>query len=142
MSMYSLVISLHVVAALLGAGLLAAVPFGTGSARRGGLGLDALSAWLTPLFRTARAGLVLAFLSGALLDYLARGAFHRAAWFRLAGLLLLVTAGCQTGAQASLKQGRTGKLSVPVALRRIELFSGASMFAVACIAVLMEWKPF
>jgi hypothetical protein len=142
MSSYMLVISLHVVIALLGTGLLVAIPFGARGARRLSLELEVLGAWLRPVFRIGRAGLGLAFLSGALLDYLAGGAFHEAGWFRLAGLLLVVAVSCQLGAQAALKRGLAGKLSAPVALRRIELWGVASISAVAGIAVLMEWKPF
>lgn len=142
MNSYSLVISLHVVFALLGGGVLVAVPFGARSARRLELELTLVGGGLRPLFLIARAGLGLAFLSGGLLDYLARGAFHEAGWFRLAGLLLLVAVGCQVAAQAALKRGLGGKLSGPAALRRIELWGSASIAAVACIAVLMESKPF
>jgi len=142
MSLYSLVVSVHVLVALLAVGPLVAIPLGAHSARRLRLGLGALGAWAQQLFRLAGAGMVVAFLSGALLDYIARGAYHYAGWFRLAGLLLAVTAVCQARARAALKQGLAGKLPDAVALRRIELWGSTAISAVAAIAVLMEWKPF
>jgi len=95
-----------------------------------------------PLLLTVRLSLLLAFSSGVLLDFVAHGAFHEALWFRLAGLLVVGTAICLARAGAALSRGLSGGLAAPLALRRIEGWGFTSVIAVACIVVLMEWKPF
>jgi hypothetical protein len=91
---------------------------------------------------TARLSLLLAFASGALLDFAFHGAFHEAWWFRLSGLLVVLTAVCLARARAALTRGLSGAVTVPAALRRMESWGFTSVIAVACIVVLMEWKPF
>src|SRR6187431_2509481 len=123
----------HVVVAVLGVGSIAALPI---AAR------NALGVWARPLLLTVRLSLLLAFSSGVLLDFVAHGAFHEALWFRLAGLLVVGTAICLARAGAALSRGLSGGLAAPLALRRIEGWGFTSVIAVACIVVLMEWKPF
>jgi|SRR6187431_2706714 len=132
----------HVVVAVLGVGSIAALPIAARNARRAGLAFGALGVWARPLLLTVRLSLLLAFSSGVLLDFVAHGAFHEALWFRLAGLLVVGTAICLARAGAALSRGLSGGLAAPLALRRIEGWGFTSVIAVACIVVLMEWKPF
>ena len=135
-------LSLHVLVAVLGVGTIGALPLSVRSARRGGLSLSALAAWALPLLLTARLSLFLGFASGALLDFVAHGPFHEAGWFRLSGLLVVLTAVCLGRGRAALKRGLSGSLAAPVALRRLESWGFTSVAAVACIVLLMVWKPF
>jgi hypothetical protein len=135
-------LSLHVLVAVLGVGSIGAFPLCVRSARRGGLALSALAAWALPLLRTARVSLFLGLVSGALLDFVAHGPFHEAWWFRLSGLLVVVTAVCLGRGKVALTRGLSGSLAAPIALRRIESWGFTSVAAVACIVLLMVWKPF
>lgn len=142
MNLVLFTLSLHVLVAVLGVGTIAALPLSVRSARRAGLALDALAAWALPLLLMARVSLLLGLLSGALLDFVAHGPFHEAWWFRLSGLLVVVTALCLGRGRAALIRGLSGGLTAKVALRRIESWGFTSVITVACIVLLMVWKPF
>ena len=142
MSLGTFALSFHVVVAVLGVGLIGALPIAVRSARRAGVAPGALAVWAVPLLLAVRLSLLLAFSSGALLNFVAGGAFREALWFRLAALLVVVTAICLARARAALTRGLSGALAAPLALRRIERWGFTSVIAVACIVVLMEWKPF
>jgi len=142
MNLAMLALGLHVLVAVLGIGLIGALPLGAWATRRGGLAMSALSVWALPLLLTARISLLLAFVSGAALDFVSGGPFHHALWFRLATLLVVATAICLARARAALTRALSGGLAAPVALRRIEYWGFASVLAVACVVLLMEWKPF
>jgi len=135
-------LSLHVLIAVLGIGMIGALPIAARSARLASLLPDALAVSVRPLLRAARISLFLAFASGAAVDFAFDGAFHRAAWFRLAGLLVVATALCLGRASVALTRALSGGLGAQVALRRIEFWGFTSALVVACIVVLMEWKPF
>jgi len=135
-------LSVHVLIAVLGVGVIGALPIVARAARRGGLTPQAIATWAFPLIFSARLSLLLAFVSGAALDFAFGGAFHRAPWFRLAGVLVILTAICLARARAALARATSGSVAQAVALRRIEYWGFTSVAAVACIVVLMEWKPF
>lgn len=135
-------LSVHVLIAVLGIGVIGAVPIAVRSARLASLAPDALAVSLRPLLRAARISLLLAFASGGAVDFAFGGAFHRASWFRLAGLLVVVTALCLARAGVALTRAVSGGLATGLALRRLELWGFTSAIAVACIVVLMEWRPF
>jgi hypothetical protein len=142
MTLAMYVLAFHVAVAVLGIGLIGALPLGARNARHAGLDLQVLSVWAPPLLLAVRLSLLLAFASGALLDFLAHGAWHEALWFRLAGLLVVVTAICLARARVALTRGLAGGLTASLALRRIERWGFTSMIAVACVVLLMECKPF
>ena|SRR6478735_3094762 len=142
MNAITFTLSVHVLVAVLGVGTIGVLPMAARSARRADVALSVLVVWMRPMFLTARLSLLFAFASGALLDFTFHGAFHRALWFRLAGLLVVATALCLSRARAALARGLSGKLPAPAALRSVEWWGGASVLAVGCIVVLMEWKPF
>jgi|1186.fasta_scaffold1191427_1 hypothetical protein len=135
-------LSLHVLVAVLGVGTIGALPLAARGARHAALAPSTLAVWLLPLVLTARISLFLAFASGALLDYASHGAFHEALWFRISGLLLVLTAICLARAKAALTHTLSGRLDAPIALRRIEAWGFTSVSTVACIVLLMEWRPF
>jgi len=135
-------LSLHVLIAVLGIGTIGALPIAARSARLASLAPDALAVSVRPLLLAARISLLLVFASGAAVDFAFGGAFHRAAWFRLAGLLVVATALCLGRASVALARALSGGLGAPVALRRVEFWGFMSVIAVACVVVLMEWKPF
>lgn len=132
----------HVLVAVLGVGLVGALPLAAWSVRRAGLASAALLVWSKPLLLAARVSLFFAFVSGATLDFALGGPFHHALWFRLAGVLVIVTAICLARARAMLGRALSGALDERVALRRFEYWGFTSVIAVAGIVVLMEWKPF
>jgi len=142
MTFAAFALSVHVLVAVLGVGLIGALPLAARSARHAGLAFGSLGVWVPSLLLAVRVSLFLAFSSGALLDFVAEGAYHEAIWFRLAGLLLVATAIFLARARAALTLGLSGGLPAPVALQRIERWGFTSVIAVACIVVLMEWKPF
>jgi len=142
MNLIPFTLSLHVLVAVLGVGTIGALPLAARGARRASVALGALAVWTRPLLLTARLSLLLAFATGVLLDFLFQGAFHRAVWFRLAGLLVVLTAVCLARAKAALAGGLSGALAEPVALRRLEVWGFTCVIAVAAVVVLMAWKPF
>jgi hypothetical protein len=140
-TLYAVAVSAHVVIAIVGLGVFGAVPIGAATTRRAGLGLVALEGWVKPLFLCTRISLLLLLLTGALLDFVAKGAFHDAFWFRLSVALLVVAAIGQALARGTLRRGLAGQIEESRALFRIERLGFTSAAAVACIAVLMEIKP-
>jgi hypothetical protein len=141
-TLYAAAVSAHVVIAIVGLGVIGAVPIGAATTRRAGLGLVALQAWVKPLLLCTRISLLLLFLTGALLDFVAQGAFHDTVWFRLSVALLVVAGIGQGLARGTLRRGLAGQIEEARALRRIQRLGFTSAAAVACIAVLMETKPF
>jgi len=142
MNLALLTLGLHVLVAVLGIGLIGALPLAAWASRRAGLAPNALSVWALPLLLAARISLFLAFASGAALDFVSGGPFHHALWFRFSGLLLVATAICLSRARAALTRALSGGLAQAVALRRIEYWGVASVTVVAGIVLLMAWKPF
>ena len=142
MNVAMLALLFHVIVAVLGVGLVGALPIAARKARHAGLGLSALAVYVPPLALTVRLSLFLAFSSGDLLYFAAHGEFLEAWWFRLSVLLVVVTALCLARANAALTRGLSGEFDAPAVLRRIERWGFTSAIAVACIVVLMEWKPF
>ena len=85
MSGYLMARIVHVVVAVMGAGLVFAVALVAREDQR------LPPAGLPTLVRGAQAALGLLMLSGIAMGVLFGGALHEAVWFRLAGLLLVVT---------------------------------------------------
>jgi hypothetical protein len=122
MSAYRLVLSLHVIIAILALGQLAAAVF-----------LRNLEpAQLSSLARNGRIGLGLMLVTGVLLEYLAGGPWHDQTWFRASFLLLTVT--------AFLVQ-RTGLAARTDRMRSARQLAGGACALVGLITLLMEIKP-
>ncbi len=142
MSAYTLLISLHVVVAILGIGQVGALAVATSAARRNGVPFAALAAWIRPLLLGVRISLPVMFVTGAILDFSSGGAHHEWWWFRLSALLLVITFIINARARAALAKGVETEGSGPAALGRVERASWSMCAAVAMITVLMQAKPF
>src|SRR5262245_8584939 len=131
--MYTAVIVLHVVVAILGVGQVGGLAVAVSAARRAGIALPQAASWLAPLLRYTRVSLGLMVLSGFGMDLLAKGGYHGLWWVRLSVILTVIAFAFQHRAARALKQANA------VGLER----SAWSMCAaVAAITVLMEAKPF
>ncbi len=89
-NLYTPVLVIHVLAAVLGLGLITSVGIVATTARRTQHVAHA-SIWLFPLLRYATFSLVTMLATGVLLDFAASGAFSAAWWFRGSVLLLVAT---------------------------------------------------
>ncbi|WP_394829291.1 hypothetical protein [Pendulispora albinea] len=142
MTLYTAALSLHVMVAIAGTGLLGAIPIAASFARRTSMDPAPIASLIERLFRYTRASFAIMFLSGVVLDYTAGGAFHERGWFR-SGFALLVVAGLsQFRAQAALRRVRAKEADAESALRSVERWGWAMCGAVTLIALLMEAKPF
>jgi uncharacterized membrane protein len=139
---YILLLVTHVLIAILGVGSVAAIAVISTIARRSGRAAVDASIWLTPLLRTTAFSLALMFITGASLDYLVGGAFHRMGWFR-ASVLLLVALGALNGlSRRAMRAGLATPQQRDASLRRIEWLAYTMCALIAAITALMEAKPF
>ncbi len=142
MSPYTVVVALHVVVAVVGVGLIGAVPIAARAARRVPELPSAYDGLFGALFMLGRVSLATMLLTGAFLDYSAGGAFHASGWFRGSFALLLVAGFSIMRARSTLRGAAVAKGGPDAALRRVERWGWAACTTVALIAVLMEAKPF
>ena len=134
MNVYALLICLHVVVAISGVGQLGAIALAAREAR--GAPLGAAGA-LERSQRVIRYALITMFLTGALLDASAGGAYHGSMWFRASVGLLVLTGIAQARATAALRRAHTASQ----AFAEVERWSWAACALVALFTVLMEVKP-
>jgi hypothetical protein len=133
MSAYLMVRVVHVVVAVLGAGLVVAVALVAREGHR------QPPAGLLTLVRAAQGALGLLLVTGIAMGVLLGGALHEAWWFRLSGLALVAT---------GVLIGRVRSLVLRWSAGEADTGSQASRTAwgacalVAVIALLMELKPF
>ncbi len=139
--MYTASIALHVAIAVLGVGMLGAIPIVASFARRNGPALGLYTGVLDLLFRLTRWGLAAVAITGALTDLAAGGAFHQSAWFRASVGLLILAAVAHARARAALRRSLASDDAGREALRPVERWGWTTCAAVALIAVLMEAKP-
>jgi hypothetical protein len=140
MSLYTALVCLHVVVAILGTGQVAALALGGGIARRQKIAPAAAAAWLRPVLFGLRVSLGTMFVTGVLLNLVADRAHEVWWWFRASAMLLVVTFVLHARARAALR-----RLEVEpgdAALRRIERTGWSMCATVAIITVLMQAKPF
>jgi len=123
MSLYTVLLSVHVVVAMLGAGQLAALAV---------LSHRVASAQLSPLLRNARIALAILLTTGIALDVRAGGVWHEHVWFRGSAVLLVCTALLSAFAQRALRQQRVAT---------VQRSAWTMCTAIAVITALMEWKP-
>jgi hypothetical protein len=149
MMVFVLVLAAHVIVAVVGTGLVGAVPIVARLARRGGQGLASKRALLEVLLRVTRWGLAIMAVTAVLLDLAAGGAFHAAGWFRASGALFVLLGFSHARARAALRKGRgadpanDGDASRDEdTLRRIERWGWTMYATVALLAALMALKPF
>ena len=124
MTPYGVLLSVHVVVAILGLGQLAALGVLAGNTER--------SRALGSLVRNSRIALVLMFTTGAALDFTAGGAWHELWWFRGSALLMLVLGVLSWRVHRALQSGQW-----PSVRRAAFAMCGT----VGLITALMELKP-
>ena len=137
MSWFSLAFLLHLLVAVLGVGTVSAIPLSARFARRAGAPSASHAAILTGLFRAARLGFALAFVSGVLVEASTLGAFHAAPWFRLSIALMLVLAFTHARGARALRASHDASSLVSV-----ERWGWASCATVALLIAVMIGKPF
>lgn len=142
MSLYAAAISIHIMVAVLGIGVVGAIPFAARLARRNGAGLSTNATLLDTLLRPMRWSLAAMLVTGCLLDYAASGAFHSTAWFRLSVVLFVFLGFSYGRTRAVLRTGLAGDGAGEAALRRVERWGWIMCGTAALMAVLMEVKPF
>jgi hypothetical protein len=138
MAPYTVVVAIHVLVAVVGVGLIGAIPIAARVARRAADAGFARRALFDVLFRCTRVSLATMVLTGGFLDFSAGGAFHSRVWFRASVALLVVAVFALVRARAALHEPSM----TDAALRQVERWGWASCATVALMAVLMEVKPF
>jgi hypothetical protein len=132
--LYSSLLVIHVVTAILGVGSIASVVIVAVAGRKAGHASTQISAQISasiaPLLRYFAYSLAAMLVSGILLDLAAHGAFHEFWWFRGSVLLLLATGALHGWARRT------------VAPQRLEQIAIGMCALVAMITMLMEVKPF
>jgi len=139
--LYGVAIVVHVLTAVLGIGLVGAIPLTARSARRSSGELVGSGALLGTLLRAVQVGLLAMFLTGVLLDLSVAGAFHRAGWFRASILVFGILAFSLARARAALRRGSAPGGVRRDALERVERWGWAMCASVALLTTLMQTKP-
>jgi hypothetical protein len=141
-SVYTSVLVLHVLVAVLGLGSIASIAIVAAAARRPGhRAVDALT-WLGPLLRYSALSLGAMLATGILLGATSAGAVYEAWWFRGSALLLVLTGVLHGQARRAVRQGLANRGDGDAAVRRVARLAYGMCALVALIAVLMEVKPF
>lgn len=139
MSLYAVSIAVHVLVAVVGVGLVGAVPIAArllrGAAGSGGERL------LGVLLRSTQLALAAMAVTGVLLDLSVAGAFHQAAWFRVSVLVFLGVGFALTRARATLRKARASGHLQDEALARVERWGLVMCVGVALITLLMQIRP-
>jgi len=130
-----MLLSLHVVIAILGLGQLGAIVLTARIARRTGETAPGLARMLS----TTQISSVAMLSTGVLLEVVAATGYHRGLWFRASGVLLLLALFSQARARVALRRAGQGA-SRAQALADVERWSLTACGLVATIAVLMEIK--
>lgn len=132
--LYVVAIVAHVLVAVLAIGLVGAIPLTARLARLSSGKVVGSERVLAALLRATQIGFVAMLLTGVLLDLSAAGAFHRAAWFKAAIAVLVLTGFAHARARAALRKED--------ALALVERWGWAMCALVALITILMQMKPF
>jgi hypothetical protein len=140
--LYTSVLVVHVLVAVLGLGSIAAVAIVAAMARKAGRGAAGALTWLGPLLRYSGFSLAAMLATGVLLGATSAGAVHEAWWFRGSALLLVLTGGLHGRARRAVRLGLTDAGDGDVAVRRVARLAYGMCALIAVIAVLMEVKPF
>jgi hypothetical protein len=131
--LYSSLLVIHVIVAILGVGSIASVAIVAATARRAGHASAQVLQSIAPLLRYTVFSLAAMLVTGILLDLAAHGAFHESWWFRGSALLLVATGALHGFARRAMRSG---------ALGRVEWIAYGMCALVAVITMLMEVKPF
>ena len=140
--LYTSLLVVHVLVAILGLGSIASVAVLAAAAGRAGRSaLDALT-WLGPLLRYSALSLAAMLATGILLGAASAGAVYEAWWFRGSVLLLVLTGALHGRARRAVRLGLATEGSGDLAVQRVARLAYAMCALIAVIAGLMEVKPF
>jgi hypothetical protein len=140
--LYTSVLVLHVLVAVLGLGSIASVAIVAATAGRRGCGAVGALTWLGPLLRYSGFSLAAMLATGILLGATSAGAVHEAWWFRGSALLLVLTGALHARARGAVRLGLANEGDGDLALHRVARLAYGMCALVGVIAVLMEVKPF
>jgi hypothetical protein len=141
MTLYTVAIAVHVVVAVLGVGMVGAVPLTARFARNGAGTLAGSARTLGVLLRSTQGAFLAMVVTGVLLDVSVAGAFHRTTWFKASVTMLLIVGVSHGRARAALRRGFAEGGSQELALGLVERWGWAMCVAIAVITVLMQMKP-
>jgi len=136
MSLYSTLVFLHVITAILGFGPIAIFTFGG----KGPITRDLTVAQIGHLMRWAGQSLGGMFLTGAGIVALTHGAMGRAWWLRIAFALFVVLGALQGVARSRLRKANANAAPA-VVLQSIRPLCWGMCFLLVAITYLMEAKP-
>lgn len=139
MNLYSILLSVHVVTAILGLGQIVGTAIVASSTPTNTPVSPGTLTALRRLGLGTSGALALMLLSGALLEHTGGGAFHAMLWFRLSFLLLVALGVLQGWTRRTLR--KVERESHGRALRGVARLSGVMCALVAVVAILMEAKP-
>jgi hypothetical protein len=140
--LYTSVLVVHVLVAVLGLGSTASVAILATMAGRAGRGAVGALTWLGPLLRYSAFSLAAMLATGILLGATSAGAVHEAWWFRGSALLLVLTGVLHGRARRAVRLGLANEGDGGLAVRRVARLAYAMCALIAVIAGLMEVKPF
>jgi hypothetical protein len=140
-SVYTSVLMLHVIVAVLGLGSIASIAIVAAAGRAGRRAADTLT-WLGPLLRYSALSLGAMLATGIALGATSAGAVHEAWWFRGSALLLVLTGALHGRARRAVRLGLANAGDGDAALRRVARLAYGMCALIAVIAALMEVKPF
>jgi hypothetical protein len=140
-NLYTSLLVVHVLAAVLGLGSITSAGIVASTARRTQQ-VAMASVWLFPLLRYATFSLVAMLATGVLLDFAASGAFRDAWWFRGSVLLLIATGILNGVTRRAIHAAPSHERAEAPVLRRVERLSYGMCALLGAITLLMETKPF
>lgn len=140
--LYTSVLVVHVLVAVLGLGPIASIAIVAATAGRAGRRAAEALTWLGPLLRFSAFSLGAMLATGILLGATSAGGVHEAWWFRGSALLLVLTGLLHGRARRAVRLGLTNACDGDAAVRRVARLAYGMCALVAVIAVLMEVKPF
>jgi len=140
-NLYTSVLVVHVLAAVLGLGSITSAGIVATTARRTQQ-VAMASIWLFPLLRYATFSLVTMLTTGVLLDFVASRAFSAAWRFRGSVLLLLATGILNGLMRRTIRAAPAHGEGAALLLRRVEREAYGICALLSAITILMETKPF
>jgi hypothetical protein len=140
--LYTSLLVVHVLVAILGLGSIASIAIVAASAGRAGRRPAEALTWLGPLLRYSAFSLGAMLVTGILLGAASAGAVYEAWWFRGSALLLVPTGALHGRARRAVRLGLATEGSGDLVVRRVARLAYAMCALIAVIAGLMEVKPF
>jgi hypothetical protein len=141
-SLYTSLLVVHVLIAILGLGSIASIAIVAATAGRDGRRPAEALPWLGPLLRYSAFSLAAMLATGILLGVASAGAVYEAWWFRGSALLLVLIGALHGRARRAVRLGLATEGSGDLAVRRVARLAYAMCALIAVIAGLMEVKPF